>query len=310
MSYYAAIDLGSTSFHLLVATLQNGQLVSEQKVSQKVRLAQGLCSENKLTKEAINKGLDALRLFSEVLKECSPDAVRVVATQALRQARNREVFIEKAEKILGYPVEVISGKEEANLIWQAIAIDCDRKKKQRLLTLDIGGGSTEIAVGRKKLKASCSMSLGCVTFTDQFFGNGKITKDAYQAAYEEALTVLEQCTEVSGQAWDVAYGSSGTIKAACAYTSTLYEGVYGRVANRDSLESLRKDLLLFDRLEDLFVPEVRPDRVPLLPAGLAILEAAFEVFSIDELKLSKSAMREGVIYSLANKESANINRVA
>lgn len=300
MSVFAAIDLGSTSFHLLVARVEDGQIQPLEKISHKVRLAEGICSQNLLCETATRRGLSAIREFSEALDEWQPEATRAVGTQALRQAVNRHEFTEPAEDMLGIPIDVIHGEQEAELIWSAIRSSADIEN-EHLLTLDIGGGSTEIGFGNGKLDSCASLSLGCVTFTENFFVDGYLTEALYQQAFNTALEKIKQQVDFLDASWDKAMGSSGTIKAACNYAAKLgleSQDEDPRVATRESLASMKEKMMIAGHVDKLELPGVSADRVPLLPGGLAILDALFEALGINQLGLSKSAMREAVIQQL------------
>ncbi|HCG80421.1 MAG TPA: exopolyphosphatase, partial [Oceanospirillales bacterium] len=195
-SRIAAVDLGSNSFHMMIAEEFQGEIRTLEKRGEKVQLAAGLDNQNYLSEEAIQRGVDCLAQFGQRLQGMDPDRIVVFATNALRAARNRREFIDRAEEVLGYPVEVIAGREEARLIYLGVAHTQADDGGQRLV-VDIGGGSTEFIIGERfEAKALESLHMGCVSFTKRFFADGKITrkqfKKAVSAAQQELLNIKAQ----------------------------------------------------------------------------------------------------------------------
>ena len=209
----ATVDLGSNSFRIEMARLDHGQLVRLDYYKEPVRLGAGLDADGNLTAEAIERGVACLGRFAERLRGLTPDAVRAVATQSLRSAKNPEAFLVHAQAALGYPIEIISGQEEARLIYQGVANALPKDHKTRLV-VDIGGGSTELIVGiNTDAHRMDSMKIGCVSHTLKFFNNGKITEKAFDKAVIAAAAVFEEVSEsFHSEFWQVAYGSSGTIE--------------------------------------------------------------------------------------------------
>ncbi|MEM6544395.1 MAG: Ppx/GppA phosphatase family protein [Pseudomonadota bacterium] len=295
----AAVDLGSNSFHLILARIDHGELKPTQTLSEKVQLGAGL-SKGKLTAEAIERGLACLQRFAQLLQSIEPDRLRVVGTNALRRARNRREFTEPARRILGAPVEVIYGREEARLVYLGVAHTLADDARSRLV-VDIGGGSTEFAIGQRfepqKLE---SLQMGCVAFSKDCFPNARITKSSYGAAYERA------CVEVShiGKSfnhknWAEAVGSSGTLQAIEGIL-TAQEWASGTIT-RKGLSRLRKRILRFDHFDDIAIDGLAPARRSVIAAGVAIAEAVFDVLGIEEMRSSPGALREGVIYDLVGR---------
>jgi len=169
-SLYAAIDLGSNSFHMLVVREVAGSIQTLAKIKRKVRLAAGLDKDNLLSQEAMQRGWQCLKLFSERLQDIPRDQIRVVATATLRLASNADEFLQKAQEILGCPVQVIAGEEEARLIYHGVAHTTGGPDQR--LVVDIGGGSTELVTGTgAQATALISLSMGCVTWLERYFGD-------------------------------------------------------------------------------------------------------------------------------------------
>ncbi|MEK9767045.1 MAG: Ppx/GppA family phosphatase, partial [Thalassolituus sp.] len=209
----AAVDLGSNSFHMMIAEEFQGEIRTLERRGEKVQLAAGLDANGNLTEEAIQRGVDCLAQFGQRLQGMDPERVVVFATNALRAARNRRVFIDRAEEVLGYPVEVIAGREEARLIYLGVAHTQADDGGQRIV-VDIGGGSTEFIIGERfETKALESLHMGCVSYTKRYFPDGKISKkhfkDAVSAAERELLNIKAQYKALG---WKSEIGSSGTIR--------------------------------------------------------------------------------------------------
>lgn len=186
----AAIDLGSNSFHMMVARVVDGRLQVVDRLKERVRLAEGMDEYKNLSEESMKRGLDCLALFAERMQSIHPDDIRVTGTYTLRVAHNAQHFIERARQLLGHPIEIISGLEEARLIYQGVSHT--QHTQGRMLVIDIGGGSTELIIGEKyQPMALTSRKMGCVTFSKQFFSNGKLSEKNFNAAIFEALHQLE-----------------------------------------------------------------------------------------------------------------------
>ena len=210
----AAIDIGSNSFHLTIDREVQGELQLIDRMGEKVQLASGLDDRNFLSDESIARGLRCLELFAQRLRGIPLDAVRVVGTNTLRAAHNRQQFIDQAEHILGAPVEVISGREEARLIYLGVAHSFSDDEERRLV-IDIGGGSTEFIIGKQFTPLELdSLHMGCVTFTRRFFPDGKLIPRSFQratnAAHLELLNIRRHYRKLG---WTEVVGASGTIKS-------------------------------------------------------------------------------------------------
>ncbi|MBI5793454.1 MAG: exopolyphosphatase [Rhodocyclales bacterium] len=291
----AAVDLGSNSFRLQVGRIVANQIYPLDGLKESVRLAAGLTADKRLDAAAQKRGLDALARFAERLRDFDAGAVRAVATNTLRVAKNAEQFLEKAEAALGFPIEVIAGREEARLIYLGVAHTLARPETRQMV-VDIGGGSTEFIIGQNldpiRLE---SLYMGCVSFSMRFFPEGRVDKHSFReaelAARRELQTIVHQFRE-SG--WDEAIGSSGTAKAIVDLLELNGWSDHG--LTRDGLEKLRGELLRAGNASRLKLQGLRPDRIPVLPGGLAIMSAIFKEFGLERMAFSEGALRLGVLY--------------
>lgn len=298
----AAIDLGSNSFHLMVAQEWQGEIRTLEKRGQKVQLAAGLNADGYLSEEAQQRGLACLREFAQRIQGTDPKRVSILATNALRAARNRQQFIERAEDILGFPIEVIAGREEARLIYLGVAHTLADDHGKRLV-VDIGGGSTEFVIGERfEPKALESLHMGCVSFTQRYFPHGVITEahfaEAVSAAKQELLNIKSQYQRLG---WDSVVGSSGTIRAAeqvCIAEGWSEEGI-----SAAALKRLRKQVLQYTHVDDLVLPTVKAERRGVFVGGLAILTAVFDTFHVEHMHYSDGALREGALWDLVGRSS-------
>jgi exopolyphosphatase/guanosine-5'-triphosphate,3'-diphosphate pyrophosphatase len=297
----AAIDLGSNSFHLIVARLEHGELKPIDARGEKVQLAAGLVNR-KLSQEAIGRGLECLARFSQVLQRVEPRRLRVVGTSALRQAKNREAFTTAAENLLGVPVDVIYGKEEARLIYLGVAHTFADDSSARLV-VDIGGGSTEFIVGTKFEPSQLeSLPLGCVSYTKQFFTDNRVTKTHFNRAYEAALLAVSHIRATFHKGyWQECVGSSGTLQA--IETILQMAGWSAQGITRPGLEQLKRALLEFPDTDTIDLPGLSAKRRSVITAGVAITCAIFDELGIEIMQTSKGALREGVIYDLMGRLS-------
>ena len=299
-SLLAAIDIGSNGFHMVVARLVAGELKPLDIMSEKVQLAAGLDESGLLSDEAQQRGLDCLRRFAERLKELPRTAIRAVATNAMREASNRGEFIEQANGILGLPLEVISGYEEARLIYLGVAHTLADDTGRRLV-IDIGGGSTECIIGERfESRLLESLQLGCVSFNEEFFPNGIITDKGFQqakmAAMQELLSIRRNYRRMG---WQSCVGSSGTAKAISQSCAEL--GFSNGSITTESLKQLKQYLLKFKHADEISLTTIKPERKAVLTAGTAIMCAIFESLDIEVMEYSDGALREGVLYDMAGR---------
>ena len=297
----AAVDLGSNSFHLQIARVVDEQVYELDSIKETVRLAAGLDDAKRLTEAAQETALACLGQFGERLRGFAPDNVRAVGTNALRIARNSRTFIARAERVLGFPIEIIAGREEARLIYLGVAHSLPQSDDNRLV-VDIGGGSTECIVGRAfEPLFTESLYMGCVSYTQQFFSDGKISAGRMQRAEIAARAELQTITGLFHDAgWSQAYGSSGTARA---LSEIIFQNGYGdRAITADGLERLRARFIDVGDLRRLdAIPGVSADRAPVIAGGLAIMSAVFAELSIERMDISPYALRHGVLFDLIGR---------
>lgn len=305
MSYelVAAVDLGSNSFRLQVGRVVDDQIYPLDSVKDSVRLASGLTADKTLDEASQLRALAALSRFGERLRGFPAHAVRAVATNAMRVAKNADEFLPKAEEALGFPIEIIAGREEARLIYLGAAHSLPSAAHRRLV-VDIGGGSTEFIIGKRfepQLKESLFM--GCVSYSLRFFANGKVDKksmrEAEVAAGKEIALIAHDYLEVG---WKEAVGSSGTAKAIAdllEQNGLNPDGATG--LTRVGMEKLRALMIKAGSAEALVLQGLRPDRMVVLPGGLAIMLAVFEVLGIERMTYAEGALRLGVLYDLLGR---------
>jgi exopolyphosphatase/guanosine-5'-triphosphate,3'-diphosphate pyrophosphatase len=292
----AAIDLGSNSFHVtLVDTCETPYRVVS-RAGEKIQLAAGLDDKDYLSQEAILRGLDCLQRLAPKLAKVAPNNRHVVATNTLRVAKNRDDFINQAEAILGVPIRVLTGEEEASLIFcgvvgEVVDTSCQQLKK---LVIDIGGGSTELILGQYEPRRLQSFPMGCVAFSRQFFPQRKIKQRYIQNAVEAAQNIIEKSSLSDlWDGWEVCIGSSGTLKALAALSALEEDGM--AYLDLVSMAKIELKLLAFDHLDDIRLEGLRPDRGEVLPAGYAILKGIMLGLNLDRIYFSTGALREGVL---------------
>ncbi len=296
----AAVDLGSNSFHLVVARHAAGQLIIIDRLREMVRLAEGLDADGRLDKAVSARCLACLGRFGQRLADMRADRVRVVGTNALRVARRKQAFLERAREALGHPIEIIAGIEEARLIYSGVAHTLPAEPARRLV-VDIGGGSTELIIGNgfepQQLE---SLHLGCVTLTQRFFADGKLSAKRFERARLYAAQELEPIQVAYRKAgWDLVVGSSGTVRAIAEALRELDpgasaitgEGVEALVANATAAGSTRA----------INLATVDEERRPVYAAGLTILAEVFRQLRIRQMRVAEGAMREGLLYDMIGR---------
>ena len=291
----AAVDLGSNSFRLQVGRIVANQIYPLDGLKESVRLAAGLMPDKRLDGAAQSRGVEALSRFAERLRDFDQGAVRAVATNTLRVAKNAEQFLEKAETVLGFPIEVIAGREEARLIYLGVAHTL-ANPQTRQLVVDIGGGSTEFIIGQNVNPIRLeSLYMGCVSFSLRFFPGGRVDKHSFReaelAARRELQTIVHAFRETG---WDQAIGSSGTAKAIVDLLEQNRFSDHG--LTREGLEKLRNELIRAGEASRMKLQGLRTDRTPVLPGGLAIMSAIFKEFGLERMAFSEGALRLGVLY--------------
>ncbi|ANW23782.1 exopolyphosphatase [Vibrio coralliilyticus] len=292
----AAIDLGSNSFHMVVARVvdQDLQLVSRHK--QRVRLAAGLDAQKNLDNASIERGLECLAMFAERLQGFEECNVRIAATHTLRQANNAHIFLQRAREVLPFPIEIIPGVEEARLIYLGVAHT--QPESDSKLVVDIGGGSTEMIIGGGlDPELINSKQMGCVSYTKLYFANGKLSRKNFAKAILAAEQRLESIAHrYCKKGWEIAFGSSGTIKAIREVLIGM--GYDDGIITAKRLDKLVEKLCEWPTIEDIDLSGLTPDRKPVFAAGVAILMAIFKDLRIDEMHFSEGALREGLLFEM------------
>jgi exopolyphosphatase/guanosine-5'-triphosphate,3'-diphosphate pyrophosphatase len=301
----AAVDLGSNSFRLLIGRVQEtphgAQVYPLDSLKETVRLASGLSKEKRLDAESQQRAFIALERFGERLRSFAPDQVRAVATNTLRVAKNSRDFLTSAEAALGFPIEVIAGREEARLIYGGVSHTFPPQAGE-MLVVDIGGGSTEFIIGTgHEPRLMESLFMGCVGYSLQFFPGGEVDRYSWKQAELAAQKEVEVIArDYIATGWQLAVGSSGTAKA----LGELMNGngsVSEHAITREGLANLRDQLLKAGSAQRLKLDALKPDRIPVLPGGLAIMSAVFTVLGIDRMEVSDGALRQGVLYDLLGR---------
>jgi exopolyphosphatase/guanosine-5'-triphosphate,3'-diphosphate pyrophosphatase len=299
-STLAAVDLGSNSFHLQVARVVGDQLYPLDSLREPVRIGAGLNREKRLDEDSQNRALECMRRFGERLRGFDPHGVRAVGTNTLRVAKNAGAFLKQAQAALGFPIEVVAGREEARLIYVGVAHSLPASKDKRLV-VDIGGGSTEFIIGRglKPLRLN-SLYMGCVSYSLKYFPDGKITKSAMKQAELAARNELQ--TMVAGFSpghWQHAVGSSGTARA---LSEILQLNNYSDAGiTPDGLDRLRSAMIKAGDVGQLDLAGLRSDRLPVLPGGLAIMSAVLAELHIESMAVADGSMRLGILYDLLGR---------
>jgi exopolyphosphatase/guanosine-5'-triphosphate,3'-diphosphate pyrophosphatase len=296
----AAVDLGSNSFHMIVGELRHGQLAIIDRIKETVRLAEGLSPNGDLSADARQRALDCLSRFGERLRDMRAGSVRAAGTSTIRRAREDTSFMSEAEALLGHPIEVISGIEEARLVYTGVMQSLPPTDGMRLVT-DIGGGSTEVILGQGAMpNALESLHMGCVSMTERFFPDGVLTSERFNNARMAARLELRPVKAFFRGATGIeAIGTSGTILSTekVARESGLAEiGI-----TLDTIETLIDRVLTFDNISELSLTGLSERRAQVWPGGLSILAELFTALRIDEMRISDGAVREGLLYDLLGR---------
>jgi exopolyphosphatase / guanosine-5'-triphosphate,3'-diphosphate pyrophosphatase len=296
----AALDLGSNSFHMVVAQVVDGLPRVVDRLRERVVLAAGFDKDDRLDEATQARALACLERFGQRLRTIEPDQVRAVGTNALRRAHNARELLKRGQAALGHPIEVISGQEEARLIYLGVAHDLADDGGRRLV-VDIGGGSTECIVGEGFATLQVdSLFMGCVASTLAWFPGGQLKKQAFARAEMAARLEIEPIERrYRSLAWTQAVGSSGTI---LSIEEVLRGNGWARGGiTRKGLERLKTELLRAKRIKDVRIEGLKEERAEVLPGGLAILLALFEGFGIQRMGVSQGALREGLLYDMLGR---------
>ena len=297
----AAVDLGSNSFRLEIGRFDRGQINRTEYLKETVRQGNGLDADRNLTLDAMQRGWDCLARFGERLARFKKTQVRAVATQTLREARNRDEFLARANKILGFPIDIISGREEARLIYQGVAHLLPQSDERRLV-VDIGGRSTEMIVGRGlEARSMESYRVGSVAWSMKFFPEGQFSARAFQSAEIAAKAILDDAANsYRAGAWDVAYGSSGTIGAVSDALSAA--GFKPGLVTRAGLDWLLDRLIKAQSSDRLKIDGMKEDRRAVIGGGVSVLRAVFDLLDIQQMQAAEGALRHGVLYDLLDRD--------
>lgn len=311
----AAVDLGSNSYRLEIGRHDHGQVHRVEYLKETVRQGAGLDEARNLTPEAMQRGLDCLARFRERLAGFKRTQVRAVATQTLREARNRDEFLARAHRVLGFPIDVISGREEARLIYQGVAHLLPQSDERRLV-VDIGGRSTELILGHQyDAEVTESYRVGSVAWSMRYFPDGVFTEDAFERAEVAAQAILDEAANrYAPSEWSLAYGSSGTINA---IGEILEAAGRGPGITRDGLQWLMDQLLAAGTADRVRLAGLKDDRRPVIGGGMSVLLAVFHLLDIGSMTPAVGALRHGVLYDLLDRDqregdvrSATVQRLA
>jgi exopolyphosphatase/guanosine-5'-triphosphate,3'-diphosphate pyrophosphatase len=296
----AAVDLGSNSFHMIVGELRHGQLTIIDRIKETVRLAEGLSESGDLSPDARARALQCLSRFGQRLRDMHAGSVRAAGTSTIRRAREDTGFMSEAEEALGHPIEIISGIEEARLIYKGVTHSLPPNEGMRLV-MDIGGGSTELILGQgASPRALESLHLGCVRMTERFFPGGVVTREAFEAARVAARLELRPVKAFFRGSGDIeAIGTSGTIISTERVASAA--GIVERDLTLPALEELIERVIDAGSVDNLRMPGLSERRAQVWPGGLSILAELIGVLRIERLKVSDGALREGLLYDLLGR---------
>lgn len=302
---YAIVDLGSNSFHMVIVKKINDTLQVVYKNKQNIHLATGLNSAYYLSESSICRGVNCLGMFTERLSNIPAKNIKVVGTYSLRVAKNRHKFLQEAAKVFPYPIEIISGQEEARLIYIGAINNEAVSQSDVKLIIDIGGGSTEVAIGKDSTPMLVeSRPMGCVTYSKQFFPDEKITLQAFEKARLSAEQQVEKIiSTVKSKNISMAFGASGTIK--CIYNILLDLGVTDGIITPKRLKDLVSYILEFEHFDDIDYPSLSKERRRVFVSGLAIFYGIFNAFDIKELHYTQSALREGLLLEMTRINENN-----
>ena len=293
--HLAAIDLGSNSFHMVIARIEDGHIHILDNLKEMVRLGAGLDADGRLSEESRKRGLACLERFGERVQEFPQGSVAAVGTKTLRQAKNAHSFLRDAKSALGYPISVIGGKEEARLVYLGVSHSLVDDHGKRFV-MDIGGGSTELIIGEDfEPQHLRSLNMGCVSMSRSCFPDGILKKKQWKKAGIEAHLKLRPVRRYFQKTdWNSATGASGTIKAVRRVVDALDLANYD--INLDALYTIRDIMIKAEHLDQLNVPGLKADRRSVFAGGLAVLIATFEALKIKTMQVSDGALREGLLY--------------
>jgi exopolyphosphatase/guanosine-5'-triphosphate,3'-diphosphate pyrophosphatase len=305
----AAVDLGSNSFHLQVGRVVDQQIYLLDSLREPVRLGGGFTRDGWIDRATQLRALEALGRFGERLRSFPRSAVRAVGTNALRVAKNAEQFLAEAREALGFPIEVIFGREEARLIHLGVSHSLPPSAEKRLV-VDIGGGSTEFIIGTGYVPELMeSLPMGSVSWSLRFFADGNLEKAAFKRAEVAAASELQRIVKAYRRAgWAEAVGSSGTARSLAGILEA--NGWSDGGITGDGLDKLRANLIRVGDVSALKLPGLREDRTTILPGGLAIMSAILDALKVESMSVAEGALRQGVLYDLLGRVSHHDMREA
>ncbi|HTW75650.1 MAG TPA: exopolyphosphatase [Steroidobacteraceae bacterium] len=297
----AAVDLGSNSFHMVVARYSHGQLVIVDRLREMVRLAAGVGEDGRLDKQVAARALACLQRFGQRLRDMHARDVRVVGTNALRIARRKQAFLERARAALGFPIEIVSGIEEARLIYSGVAHNLPSEPGRRLV-IDIGGGSTELIIGERHEPLQLeSLQMGCVSMSQRFFADGRLSAKRFERARLAARLELEPIQAVflrSG--WERAVGSSGSVRSIAESLRELDPAGGGHITPA-GLERLLERLVRAEHVRSLPLAAVADERRPVFPGGVVVLTEVVQMLGIEQMRFAEGALRDGLLYDMIGR---------
>lgn len=296
----AAVDLGSNSFHMIICSLKDGKLQVIDRLKEMVRLAAGLDHNRNLDPATQERALGCLERFGQRIRNFPPHSVSIVGTNTLRQAKNAQQFIAKAEMALGHPIHIISGIEEARLIYQGVAHSLASNSSKRFV-MDIGGSSTEYIIGEQNVPHTKeSLNMGCVTVSQNFFRKGRISRKAFKQAMLFAGQQLEPFQgKFNSRHWQEAIGASGSLKAVSNVLQSM--GWSDNGITMSGLEQLVAHLLKLSDAEQIAFPALSVERRPVFMGAVVIVYASFKALNITQMTVSDGALREGLVYDLLGR---------
>ena len=296
----ATVDLGSNSFRLQICRNDNGQLLVLDSIKEVVRLGAGLDEDKCLTESVQKRALDCLARFAERLRDFPPEQVRVVATNTFRVAKNAKAFTKKAQEVLGFPIDIIAGREEARLIYVGVAHTLPVTDERRLV-IDIGGGSTEFIIGQQlKTIVTESLPLGCVSYTMRYFPKEKVDKENLEMAILAARNEIQRIAPLlRSEGWQIAVGTSGSARA--LRDIAVEKNPENPVITLSLLYELAEKIIVAGSAKKADIAGMKPDREEVFAGGLAVMIAAFEELKIEQMIVVDVALREGVLYDLIGR---------
>ncbi len=296
----AAVDLGSNSFHMVVAQDQHGQLKVIDRIREMVRLGAGLDESGELSQESQERAIECLQRFGQRLQDMHANSVRVVGTNTFRRAKNSKKFTQRAEEALGHPIQIISGFEEARLVYQG-SIHSIAGPDGKWLVVDIGGGSTEVIIGEKGEPIIMeSVQMGCVALSEKYFKNGNLDKKKFKKALVDAKLQLQPIvSEIKNLGWEYVVGTAGTIRTIAQLMRELELSDKG--ITYKGINAIIEKLQQAETIDNISFNSLAKERQPVFAGGIVVLKAIFEELKIKKMVASEGGLREGLLFDLAGR---------